>query len=286
MVAKARMEGWLEDWNPAESALTDPMSAGPTRALAAVLDCQRPSSDTVAPLWHWVHFLEWPATSALGGDGHPIGGALDPPIPERSRMFVGGRLELRGDLHLGQAAERRSTVARREVKEGTTGTMLFVTVRHEIRQAGEVVILEDQDLMYRSGATARRGGITPSIEDVTPGAPWQEQFRAGPVLLFRFSALTGNSHRIHYDREYATGVEGYRDLVVHGPLLAVALGRLVTKNGHGRRVESLRYRFVRPVFSGDALVLAGGPTVGGNGAEVAALAADGEASARLWVAYR
>ncbi len=285
MVAdQSDFELWLRGWDPLPAVTVDSMDPGRAVALAAVMDEPAPASPWLLPLWHWVYFVDWPTTGALGTDGHPSGGAFIPPIPERTRMFVGGRLELQGGLRSGVPARRYSSVIRREVKEGTTGTMLFVTVRHEIEQGGRVALVDEQDLMYRSGAAVRPYAVAAPTGPLVSDASWQEPFKAGPVLLFRFSALTANSHRIHYDLPYATGVEGYRDLVVHGPLLAVLLADLVASRAPDRSVASMRYRFLRPVLAGDQILLAGRPD--DRGAELAALAADGEMSARASVVYR
>jgi hydroxyacyl-ACP dehydratase HTD2-like protein with hotdog domain len=273
MAGQDDFEAWLKGWQPAPATTEDAMDPAPAVALAAVLD-RPPPATWLPPLWHWVHFLTWPRTDALGPDGHPTGGEFLPPIPERTRMFVGGRLEIVAGVRVGVAARRRSAITKWTVKSGRTGTMLLVTVRHEIEQGGKVAVIDEQDLMYRSGAGARRpepaaAPAGPPLSD----AAWQEAFPTGPALLFRFSALTANSHRIHYDEPYATGVEGYPGLVVHGPLLAVALAGLVDRHAPEATMTSMRYRFVRPVFAGDPVLLTGRPTPGG--AELAVLGADG-----------
>jgi hydroxyacyl-ACP dehydratase HTD2-like protein with hotdog domain len=278
----------LAGWDPPPTTTEDPLDPAPSRALAAVLD-QPPPTGVLPPLWHWMHFLSWPRTDALGPDGHPAGGEFLPPIPERTRMFVGGRLEIGAGLRLGTPARRRSALTDWTVKVGRTGTMLLVTVRHEIEQGGKVALVDEQDLMYRSGVAASRPAPAAAPSSTAPpappssDAPWQESFAAGPVLLFRFSALTANSHRIHYDQPYATGVEGYPGLVVHGPLLAVLLAGLAGRHAPDRTVAAMRYRFARPVFAGDAVLLTGRPEAAG--AELAVLAGDGQPSAQAHVTF-
>ncbi len=264
------LEAAVAGWEPPVTTLVDPMEAGPARGLAAALDLSAPES-VLPVLWHWVYFTEWPAQSGLGPDGHPRDGAQYPPLPERTRMFAGGRLEVTGPLVLGTPAERRSEVVRRQVKVGRSGPMLFVTVRHQIAQEGVVVLVDDQDLMYRSGPVAsdRLSAAAGDVTDQSPAtvpdgtdrseAAWQETFVADPVLLFRFSALTANSHRIHYDHPYVTEEEGYPGLVLHGPLLILALVEMARRWAPERRPVALRYRLARPTFAGELVRLSGRP---------------------------
>ncbi len=275
---------WLQGWDPQPATSEDPIDPRSAQALASVLDAPFPEDGRLPPLWHWVYFLDWAPTAALGEDGHPATGVFLPPLPDRTRMFGGGRVELHGPLRVGEPARRRSAVVHQEVKQGATGTLLFVTVRHEIEQHGRLAITDEQDVMYRSGAPsvprpAPRSG-PPTVERT-----WDEPFRAGPLLLFRFSALTANAHRIHYDHPYATGVEGYGNLVVHGPLLAVALAGLVSRRAPGRRIASMRYRFIRPALSGEALHLVGHPDPAGTQAALAVLADDGQPRATGAVSF-
>ena len=273
----ASIDAALAGWDPPPTTVGDPMDGGPAAALAAALDVAPPST-WLPPLWHWLHFLDWPPTGALGRDGHRAGGEFLPPIPERTRMFVGGRLDIAAGLRIGMAARRRSAVVNRSVKTGRSGTMLLLTVRHEIEQGGKVAVVDEQDLMYRSGAPrGRPGPVGAPAVPVVCDAAWQEPFSAGPVVLFRFSALTANSHRIHYDEPYATGIEGYPGLVVHGPLLAVALAGLVARHAPDATMASMSYRFARPVHAGERTLLAGRP--GPAGAALAVLGGDGSPSA-------
>jgi 3-methylfumaryl-CoA hydratase len=299
MSATDDLEACLAGWDPPPVTADDAMDPMPGTALAAALDRPPPSGGVLPPLWHWLHFLHWPRTDALGADGHPADGDFLPPIPDRTRMFAGGRLQVLAALRTGAPARRRATVVGRTVKEGRSGPMLFVTVRHEIEQGGKVALVDEQDLMYRSGPAPARPAAPPpasqSPEHQPPEYqspqhqpardewPWREAFVAGPVLLFRFSALTANSHRIHYDHPYVTAVEGYPGLVVHGPLLAVLMAGLVGGHEPQREVASIRYRFLRPVFAGDEAAVVGRPVV--DGAEAAVLGADGAVSARSEVSW-
>ncbi|MFJ2767270.1 hypothetical protein [Streptomyces sp. NPDC087300] len=262
---------YLAAWDPSPVTTTDPLPAAPGTALGAVLD--RPDTapahgGPLPPLWHWLYFLDWPEQRRLGADGHPADGPFLPPVPDRRRMIAGGRAEFAAPLLAGAPARRTSAVVGTEVKHGRTGEMVFVTVRHEISQEGTVRVVEEQDVVYRSGEDARRRtrfGL--DTADAPPAkAPWAEVLRPTPTLLFRFSALTANAHRIHYDTPYCQDVEGYPGLVVHGPLLVLLMLELVREHAPERTVRSLSYRLREPLFVGEQLVAAGEP-VTESGAE-------------------
>jgi 3-methylfumaryl-CoA hydratase len=233
--------------------MTETIGAAPAAALAGVLDVEPPQGE-LPPLWQWLYFLERPAQRELGVDGHPREGRFLPPIPERRRMFAGGRFRVREPLRVGDVITRRAELASTAVKHGRSGELLFVTVRHTFLRDGAEIAVEEQDLVYRSGDTASRPAeVSFDAPDVT--APWTLEMTADPVLLFRFSALTYNAHRIHYDEAYATGVEGHGGLVVHGPLLAVLCLELPRRAG--LKVSELSFRARRPVYAGQPFVVAG-----------------------------
>ncbi|MEW2355444.1 MaoC family dehydratase N-terminal domain-containing protein [Spirillospora sp. NPDC029432] len=251
----------VADWRPGELTVSETIAPAPAARLAGILDgpgVAPAAGDPLPPLWHWLYFLDWPAQSGLGADGHPADGHFLPPIPSRTRMFAGGRLRVDAPLEVGADAVRTSSLAGVKVKQGRSGELLFVTVRNEIRQRGELCLSEEQDLVYRSG-----GGGTASHEVVqeepVSRAPWRLPLRADPALLFRFSAVTANAHRIHYDLPYARDVENYPGLVVHGPLLAVLMAELPRAHAPERRVSALAYRFRRPVFAGEPVLVTGEP---------------------------
>ncbi|KAA9161661.1 hypothetical protein FPZ12_014245 [Amycolatopsis acidicola] len=250
------LAGYVTDWHPGPVRATDELPPGPAGALAAVFD-QAPLDGPLPPLWHWLYFLDWPAQAELGDDGHPRDGHFLPPIPDRRRMFAGGRLEVRRPLELGKTAEKVSTLGEVAVKQGRTGEMMFVTVRSEFSQGGELRVVEEQDIVYRSGEDERRGGMLQldSADAPESDAAWQLGKRPDSRLLFRYSALTANAHRIHYDEPYVTGVEGYPGLVVHGPLLVMLMLELV----RDRSVRSLSYRLRKPLFAGEHLRALGDP---------------------------
>ncbi|QKW35671.1 MaoC family dehydratase N-terminal domain-containing protein [Actinomadura sp. NAK00032] len=245
----------IAGWAPEPQETTEVIDAAPSAALAGVLGVE-PPGDELPPLWQWVHFLERPAQRELGPDGHPRDGRFLPPVPERRRMFAGGRFRVREPLRVGDTVTRRTELASTVVKQGRSGEMLFVTVRHGFLRDGAEIAVEEQDLVYRSGdAAASPGEVSFSGPDVK--APWTLALTADPVLLFRFGALTYNAHRIHYDEAYATGVEGHGGLVVHGPLLAILCLELPRRAG--RTVRELSFRARRPVYAGQPFVAAGSP---------------------------
>jgi 3-methylfumaryl-CoA hydratase len=240
------------------------IAAGPAERLARLLEVELPDIENGAPLpllWHWLYMLEIPAQSDLGPDGHSIRDTIPaPPDPGKRRMWAGGRVTLLGALRCGAVATRRSKVLASEVKEGRTGRLTFVTVEHEIVQHDTVVVTEHQNIVYRAPSVA---DATPQF--ASPPAPHEgSATESGEVearslditatFLFRFSALTYNAHRIHYDRDYATNVEGYPALVTHGPLQAMAMAEIA--RSQGLRSEpglSFDYRLVAPLFDGQGL---------------------------------
>jgi len=252
----------LAEWRPPDLTATECIGAQRPLSFAALLDQEAgPTAhgDPLPPLWHWLYFLDWPRQSDLGPDGHPLSGGFLPPIPNRRRMFAGGRVTFRCPLRYGDVVTRRSRLLRCETKEGRSGTLHFVTVEHRLDRDGRELLVEEQDLVYRS---AVEPAAPPALQAGDAGfperdSPWQLRFRLDPVALFRFSALTGNAHRIHYDLPYARDVEGFPGLVVHGPLLALLLMEAVRRCGPPRAVASFRFRAARPVFAGDPILVHG-----------------------------
>ncbi|GAA2412504.1 MaoC family dehydratase N-terminal domain-containing protein [Actinomadura vinacea] len=248
----------VEGWAPEPYETTETIKPGPAHALAGVLDTAPPERD-LPPLWQWLYFLDRPAQKDLGPDGHPLAGRFLPPVPERRRMFAGGRCTFHRPLRLGESVTRRSEVASTALKHGRSGEMLFVTVRHTFVREGTEVAVEEQDLVYRSGDPANRPA-PPSFEPPEADAPWTLRMTADPTLLFRFSALTYNAHRIHYDEAYATQVEKHPGLVVHGPLLAILCLELPRRAG--RTVGELSFRARSPVYAGQPFAVTGSPEDG------------------------
>ncbi|MCZ0984975.1 hypothetical protein [Streptomyces diastatochromogenes] len=262
--ASLPLGSYVESWNPGPLTDEDALHPGPAAAVSALLDLPdsvATSGDPLPPLWQWFYFLHWPAQRQLGPDGHLRDARFLPPIPDRQRMFAGGRCEITEPLRLGEPAARVSSLTAVTAKRGRTGELLFVTERQEFRQYGRTCLVEEQDIVYRSG---RGAGQHPAALDdrAVPLAegPWQLRLRPDPTLLFRFSALTANAHRIHYDAPYCHDTEGYPGLVVHGPLLALLMLESVRRNAPERRIRSLSYRLHRPAFAGEHLLAVGTPS--------------------------
>jgi itaconyl-CoA hydratase/mesaconyl-C4 CoA hydratase len=262
------LAAYIEGWRPEGNHQEDFIGPGPVEGLSAMFDLPRGAlalGEELPPLWHWLYFLEWPSQSALGEDGHPREGQFLPPLPMRRRVAAGGRLDWHGPLRLGSTAERDSEVSNVVVKRGRSGEMVVVTVSSDYRQAGALCAHEEQDFIYRSGEGTRNAGAQgdPSSDDPAEDAdPWQLRMTVDAALLFRMSALTANTHRIHYDAPYARDVEGYPGLVVHGPLQALAMLGLARRHVPEGAVERLEYRFQRPAFAGRPLLIVGRPTDG------------------------
>jgi 3-methylfumaryl-CoA hydratase len=265
---------FIDGWDPGPAEVTETITAGPAVALSRLLD-REPAvtapGDPIPPLWHWLYFLDRPATSELGPDGHPAEGRFMPPIPQRQRMYAGCRASYADTIRCGDEITRRSELTAATVKQGRTGELLFVTVRSVFTRAGEVVATEEQDMVHRSGPPDRPvGGVTGPRQPVPDGdpAPWRIQIVPDPVLLFRFSALTYNAHRIHYDADYATRVEGHPGLLVHGPLLALLCFELPRRHAPRQRVTELSFRARSPVYVGQRCAVTGGPRDGGCAMQV------------------
>jgi 3-methylfumaryl-CoA hydratase len=262
----------LEDWLGKTEVIEDNITAYPLAALAATLDIGTPPA-VVPPLWHWLYFLPVAPQSQIGADGHAKRGGFLPPVPLPRRMWAGGRLTFHAPLAAGVKASRRSTIENIEDKTGRTGRLVFVTVRHEIEEGGELRIEEEHDIVYRDAPP-------PNAPEKAPArAPQNEAFSrdfvADPVMLFRYSALTFNGHRIHYDHPYVTQEEGYPGLVVHGPLIATLLVDLVRREMPGATLDTFAFRAVRPTFANNRFTLCGKPSEDGRTIELWARDHDG-----------
>jgi 3-methylfumaryl-CoA hydratase len=259
--------------------VTELITPGPAEALAGLLGVQMPAlADEGLPLlWHWVYLLDRPPQALLGPDGHPAAGSVPvPPGPGLRRMFAGGRLCQYGPLRPGTQATRRTWQASSARKQGRSGPLHFITVRTEIGQGGHVVLTEEQDLVYREPAQPG-GAQAPGLEIPTPpGDATDWPVEVNPVLLFRFSALTYNAHRIHYDREYARS-EGYPGLVVHGPLQALLMAELARRESAAPTLYRYSYRLVAPLFDGQGLIVSA--TAGTGAVQVMARDAAGRTTA-------
>ena len=222
----------LQGWQGRSETLDDDITMAPVRALSATLDRDDPSpkpGTRLPELWHWLYFLPHHRQSEIGEDGHARRGGFLPPVPLPRRMWAGGRLtwEAGNPLRVGDAVRRVSTIASVKHKTGRTGELVFVLVRHELHNTRGLALTEEHDIVYR--AAAAPGEIAPPPTPAPQDAAFSREIVPDDVLLFRYSALTFNGHRIHYDRRYVTEVEGYPGLIVHGPLIATLLVDLLRR---------------------------------------------------------
>jgi 3-methylfumaryl-CoA hydratase len=281
----------LHAWVGRTQTVHDTIGPTPVIALAATLD--RPAAPVEAgmalpPLWHWLYFLPMHRQSEIGPDGHARRGGFLPPVPLPRRMWAGSQFEFRAPIRVGDRVARASTIEDVTVKQGRSGQLVFVKVRHELRcnDAPDPALVEFHDIVYRE---ARKPGdaepppqAAPSLDerDVSgsgspgpetrppggqrPQGAWGRTILPDDVLLFRYSALTFNGHRIHYDRRYATEVEGYPGLVVHGPLIATLLMDLLHRHAPEADVATFRFKAVRPTFDGHPFRVCGAPQADGK----------------------
>ena len=255
-------DAWHE-WLGRSERRVDRVCAAPLAALAATLDRDDPEpvhASEVPPLWHWLYFKPLARQSELGPDGHARRGRGTGGRKPPRRMWAGGRFAFEHPLHVGDEIVRTSRIADIRAKQGRSGALVFVTLRHEIADARGVAITEEHDIVYR-------GDARPENARPAPQAPADERFAReiapDPVLLFRYSALTFNGHRIHYDRGYVTEVEGYPGLIVHGPLIATLLLDLLRREYPRARVRRFAFKAVSPLFDTDRFAVCGRPE-GGN----------------------
>lgn len=256
---------YLRQWIGKTETRQDVVTAAPVAALAATLDIERDdprSGDLLPPLWHWLYFLPFHRQSELGPDGHAKRGGFLPPVDLPRRMWAGGRLEFHHPLRVGQNITRVSRIADVTLKQGRGGPLVFVLVRHEISNSDGLALTEEHDIVYRDHPRPDESGSAP--QSPLADAMWERIIHPDDVLLFRYSALTFNGHRIHYDRRYATKVEGYPGLVVHGPLIATLLVDLVRENLPSATVTRFEFRAVSPIFDTGAFTVAGSPEPDGK----------------------
>lgn len=271
----------LKEWVGKSELLEDIAAAAPLAGLAATLDHATTPwrSSEVPPLGHWLYFLPRAKQSEISEDGHPKRGGFLPPVPLPRRMWAGSRLTFKAPIRIGEPLQRRSTIIKVDYKNGRTGALVFVTVAHELTNAAGQLLYEEQDIVYKEEAPqgeAQKGEATPSKAAPAESrqADWNRTIIPDPVLLFRYSALTFNAHRIHYDRPYCSKVEGYPGLVVHGPLTATMLIDLFLRNNPGAVVTSFSFRGQRPLFDINPFTLCGKARDGG--AELWAVDSDGQ----------
>jgi 3-methylfumaryl-CoA hydratase len=254
----------LRQWLGKTETRQDQISPALAAALAATLDGPRQPGvgASLPPLWHWIYFWNVCRQSEVGADGHPQRGGFLPPVPLPRRMWAGGRLRFEAPLPIGAEAEKISRIASVDVKQGRTGALAFVTVHHTIRHQGQVCLTEEHDIVYRDLPPPGAAPVAPKAAPT--GAQWSRRVLPDPVLLFRYSALTFNGHRIHYDRSYVTGVEGYPGLIVHGPLIATLLADLLAREMPQAVLREFNFRAVGSLFDIDTFTLCGQPAADGR----------------------
>ena len=261
-------------WEPHTVTTHETVDPGPVAALAALFDngLDTPlADDPLPPMWHWVARPRWPASSQIGADGHPLRGSFLPPVDLPRRMFAGGEVNWHSDLHVGETVHRESCVESVTEKSGRSGRLVVVVVRTRLyRDSGELALAERQDLIYREAGTAAAAPEPDGAAELTPvGSPFRRiddstwAFHTDPTLLMRFSAATANAHRIHYDWPYATRVEGYPGLVVHGPLMTLALAEVRRLGHRPGNLTRLQHRNLSPLFCGQEALLRARSTAAG-----------------------
>ncbi|MGO3327134.1 FAS1-like dehydratase domain-containing protein [Gordonia sp. (in: high G+C Gram-positive bacteria)] len=244
-------------WAPHTVVTDELIDPAPLAALAALFDdwLEAPApGDELPPLWHWAALGRWASSSELSIDGHPFRGSFLPPVELPRRMFAGGRVEFVRPLRVGDVTRRTSRVDEVTEKNGRSGRLVLVTVTTVLHDtADRPAVIERQDLIYRDAAVASGQPAEPT--ELTPAGPplrksgdgWT--FHTDPTLLMRFSAATANAHRIHYDWPYATRVEGYPGLVVHGPLMSLAVAQ-TRRLSDGSPISAIEHRNGVPLFCG------------------------------------
>jgi 3-methylfumaryl-CoA hydratase len=248
----------LKGWIGKTEVTHDQVTIAPLKALSATLDRHDPApvqGEAIPPLWHWLYFLPTHQQSEIGPDGHARRGRFLPPVPLPRRMWAGSRFEFINPLRVGDAVTRTSVIEDMHVKSGKTGPLVFVVVRHEIAAATGLALREWHDIVYREmpSATDAPSALQPAPQH----SDWHREIIPDSVLLFRYSALTFNGHRIHIDRSYAVNVEGYPGLIVHGPLIATLLMDLLRRNRPDAQVRAFRFKALKPLFDIAPFVLYG-----------------------------
>ena len=248
---------YLQSWVGKQETQVDDIALFPAKALAAALDneWEPKKGDALPAFWEWLYFLATPKASKTGSDGHPEKGGFLPPVPLPRRMWAAGEADYHQPLIIGQEATRLSTIQSVELKTGSTGALIFVAVKHEISQNDQLCITEVQNLVYREQPAA--DAPQPPVKIAPEVFDFSKTITPNPVLLYRFSALTYNGHRIHYDRTYAMNEELYPALVVHGPLLVTLLMELSRAELPTTPIRRIKFRAVRPTFDTEAFEVQG-----------------------------
>ena len=217
-----------------------------------LFNTRKPYGTALPPLWHWIYFLEGLPPGELGRDGHPARGGFLPPVPLPNRMWAGGRVAFLAPVPIGARVRKVSRILKVDHKVGRSGDLVFVTVLHEVGTlSGDVLVREEHDIVYKSASRPSRPAAT---TDAPAPAPFEKRVTPTSTTLFRYSALTFNGHRIHYDQDYCREVEGYANLVIHGPLVATLLAGFA-EEASGHRLREFNYRGVSPALLGETITL-------------------------------
>jgi len=275
---------YLKQWTGKQESVEETISVEPLHRLRATLD-KEPiafnSGDAVPALWHWIYFLTPVRASELGRDGHPALGGFMPPIQLPQRMWAGGKLTFDQPLRIGDRAKKLSTVRGIKVKEGRSGLLCFVEVEHDIFVKNELRISEMHSIVYREIKPPKEDRSLPS--EAPANAQWSKQIVPDPTLLFRYSALTFNGHRIHYDLDFCRQQEGYPGLVFHGPLTATLLLDLAMERNPGRGLSAYEFRALSPLFDNAPFTLNG--RMQDNQAAMWAASSDGRLAMKSTVSF-
>ena len=270
-------------------AREDIVAPGPARAALAMLgrgDWAPAAGDALPPAWHMFYCLATEPAGELGRDGLPRADEVIPELPLPRRMFAGLRMRFHAPLWIGDRVRLESELKALERKRGRTGELIVATVANRLlRDGGELAVEEEHDIVAREAVAAGAASPMPAAQAAPGDAPWRESIAIDAVMLFRFSALVFNAHRIHYDRAHATRVEGYRGLVVHGPLHLILLLELLRRHAPERAIASLAMRVRAPLFDDAPVALAGRPSAGGAGAELWTATPDCTVAAEVAVAF-
>ena len=275
-----RFDELFPEWIAKVDNCSEIISPVPVNRLAATLDEAAPDyreGDKLPPLWHWIFFIKPVSHAGLGKDGHPKRGGFLPPVPLPRRLFAGMKTDFLHPLIIGHAAERESEVTDIKEKTGASGPLFFVKVQSRIRQKGRLCIIDEQEIVYREMSapmTIPEAKLLPE----PPANSWTQEMIVDAAMLFRFSAVTFNGHKIHYDRTYAATEEGYPALVVHAPLVAMLLLQLLRRNTD-KTLSRFEYRAKAPLFDGQAFQLSA-VTEGTDTVNMQVLRADGKIAAQ------
>ncbi len=258
-------DAWIDTTREQHERIDSALPAG----MSAALDRDDPppkDGDPLPPCWHWMFFRDSTVQSELGADGLPERGTLMPPVPLPRRMWAASQIRFNAPLRLGERAVKRSKITSITEKNGKSGQLVFVNLHHTVLNAAdEVAIEEEQNIVYTE---APKRSAMPRPRSAPAGPAWRRNLVPDPVLLFRYSALTSNPHRIHYDQPYCTEVEGYPGLVVHGPLIATLMVDLCRRSRPDAEIKEFSFRAISPLFVDHAMVLGGTPADDGSSAAV------------------